>query len=671
MKRIFATVIVICMMLCASIAYGTIIRVPDDQPTIQAGIDAAVDGDTVLVADGTYIGDGNRDLDFGGRAITVTSENGPENCIIDCEGTWVEPHRGFYFHSGETETSVVDGFTIKNGYVDFGGGISCFSSSPTITNCTITGNTADGDGSGGGISCSSSSATITNCTITGNTADWSGSGISCSSSSATITNCTITGNTGAFRGGGISCYYSSPTMSPTITNCTITGNTADWFGGIYCYSSSPTIQNCTISGNTAARGGGSGGGINCESSSATITNCTITGNTGDRGGIYCYSSSPTITNCTITGNTANWGGGGIYCDSSSPTLTNCTITGNTANWGGGGIYCHYYSSPTITNCILWNDNPQEIYFDSGYPNAITVSYSDVEGGEEGIVHNHPDDIIMWGDGNIDADPLFGNPYSGLEYDLAPGSPCLNAGTSEGAPSTDILGRPRPNPPGSNPDMGAYEQNEDASLAVELSSFTASVSTNGVTLHWRTESEMNNLGFNVYRSEQRNGEYVKVNSARIKGAGTDATPHNYQFVDETVEDGKTYYYYLQDVDFNGNTHKSDLIKVTVSHQTQPLKKSQPPFFALFQNYPNPFNPETWIPYQLAYDSTVTISIYNAKGQIIHTISLGTKQAGVYVKKDKAAYWDGKDSLGQSVASGVYYYTLQAGEFRATQKMFIMK
>lgn len=98
---------------------------------------------------------------------------------------------------------------------------------------------------------------------------------------------------------------------------------------------------------------------------------------------------------------------------------------------------------------------------------------------------------------------------------------------------------------------------------------------------------------------------------------------------------------------------------------------PTMSALLQNYPNPFNPETWLPFQLAQDALVTIRIYNTNGQLIRTIALGNKQAGVYVTKDKAAYWDGRDSLGQSVASGVYYYTLQAGEFRATRKMVIMK
>ena len=93
--------------------------------------------------------------------------------------------------------------------------------------------------------------------------------------------------------------------------------------------------------------------------------------------------------------------------------------------------------------------------------------------------------------------------------------------------------------------------------------------------------------------------------------------------------------------------------------------------LLPNYPNPFNPETWLPYQLAQEANVTIRIYNTKGQLVRTIELGRKTAGIYMTQDKAAYWDGRSSYGEKVASGVYYYTLQAGEFRATRKMVIMK
>ena len=102
-----------------------------------------------------------------------------------------------------------------------------------------------------------------------------------------------------------------------------------------------------------------------------------------------------------------------------------------------------------------------------------------------------------------------------------------------------------------------------------------------------------------------------------------------------------------------------------------KQLLPKHTALLQNYPNPFNPSTWLPYKLATDAPVTISIYNKKGQLVRKLHLGLKTAGNYFTKDKAAYWDGTDSLGQSVASGVYFYTLQAGEFRATRKMVIMK
>ena len=103
----------------------------------------------------------------------------------------------------------------------------------------------------------------------------------------------------------------------------------------------------------------------------------------------------------------------------------------------------------------------------------------------------------------------------------------------------------------------------------------------------------------------------------------------------------------------------------------LHLSLPKTSALLPNYPNPFNPETWLPYQLAQDANVTISIYNIQGHLIRTLHLGNQSAGVYVIKDRAAYWDGRDSLGQSVSSGAYFYTLQAGKFRNTRKMVILK
>lgn len=219
--------------LITSAAQAKIIHVPGDYLTIQKGIDAAVDGDTVLIADGIYTGTGNKNLDFKGKAITVKSENGAENCVIDCQGDG----RGFYFHSGESSSSVVNGFTVKNGSAvgswpdNSGAGILCESSSPAIANNTIIENTAD---YGAGILCHASSATITSNAITKNSAIF-GAGIFCENSSPIIQNNVIERNSVISDGGGMYCNDSFP----AVINNTITGNYADFDGGgISCWSNS-------------------------------------------------------------------------------------------------------------------------------------------------------------------------------------------------------------------------------------------------------------------------------------------------------------------------------------------------------------------------------------------------------------------------------------------------
>ncbi len=128
---------------------GEILHVPSQYTTIQAAIAAASPGDTVLVADGTYSGPGNRDIDYLGKAITVRSENGPQNCIVDCQGSASNPHRGFRFSHHETSTAVLDGFTIQSGYAPnegspcyySGGAVLCRdNANPTIRNCLIRAN---------------------------------------------------------------------------------------------------------------------------------------------------------------------------------------------------------------------------------------------------------------------------------------------------------------------------------------------------------------------------------------------------------------------------------------------------------------------------------------------------------------------------------------------------
>jgi parallel beta-helix repeat protein len=251
-----------------SFAVGRTIYVDDDGPAdfnnIQAAIDDANNGDTVLVADGIYTGQGNLNIDFKGKAITVRSQNGPQSCVIDCN----RQNRGFYFrslHSEGYKNSVLNGFTIMNGYASNGGGIYCDQdSSPTIANCTIVGNIAAS--SGGGIYCDYySSPTIANCTIVGNIAASSGGGIYCVNARS-ITNCIIGCNKASVSGGGI--YSGSGTLG--VTNCTFASNVSAK-GNALAGSGSININNCILRDN----------GNEIYGSSAAVTYSDVCGGWGD------------------------------------------------------------------------------------------------------------------------------------------------------------------------------------------------------------------------------------------------------------------------------------------------------------------------------------------------------------------------------------------------------
>lgn len=390
------------------------IKVPADYGTIQAGINAASAAgcNIVLVSNGTYY----ENIDFDGKAITVKSVNGAASTTIDASGSGSV----VTFDSGETSTSVLDGFTITDGagtYIVsnyYGNGIYCNSSSPTIQNCNITDNDRTYQGSqGGGIFCDSSSPTITNCDITSNT-------------------------TGA--GGGIRCYDYS---SPTITDCYIANNSATIGGGIAAQTySSPTITDCTIDNNFSSL---FGGGIHIYGySSPSITNTIITDNYAGTfgGGILFYGNSePTITNSLITFNTARKGGGIFAGDTNSPGLImNCTITANNVSEGGGGIYCNYNSSPIVVNSIFWgntkNGPASEVELHDGTA-SIDITYSDIRGGWTGT-------------GNINENPYY---VGGGDYHLTSSSNnVVDGGTSTGAPSDDFDGDDRDE----YPDMGYDE-----------------------------------------------------------------------------------------------------------------------------------------------------------------------------------------------------------------------
>jgi hypothetical protein len=227
-----------------------VVGVPGDFATIQAAINASCDGGEVVVADGTHTGVGNKDLDLGGKAITVRSASGnPSLCIIDCEGSG----RGFNFQSGETAEAKVIGFTITGGAAS-GGGIRCNSAAPTIVNCVFDAN--DGIGSGGGVRNKEGDPTFVNCRFIGNDAV-RGGGIFSDKGNVTLINCTFLAND-APKGGGL--YVKGTPGLVTVTNCTMSGNTSLDGGAIYSDSAfTGIVTNSILWGNDSSIEGDTSG----------------------------------------------------------------------------------------------------------------------------------------------------------------------------------------------------------------------------------------------------------------------------------------------------------------------------------------------------------------------------------------------------------------------------
>ena len=440
-RFLIKTNIILSLLWLSFPSFAAVINVSPQKLTIQEGIDLAETGDTVLVADGIYRGAGNVNIDFKGKKITVKSENGPEATVIDCEST---PNtRGFIFQNEETNESVLDGFTIKNGRHDLGGGIYCDTSSPTIKNCIISWNTsvakefhAQG---GGGIYCFNSDAIILECTITNNTAEstfgggvfFEGEGIRDgvvlreTLSQPQLIQSTISENNGA----GIYIFH---TVGVEIRDCTVTKNS---HRGIVCnfFSRGGThISNSVISHNT-------GGGMEVsEYSILKVTDCLIKNNIGKTGGgIFCSPTSVLdVSDCIIVENIATTSGGGIGVISTrgSATITQCTITRNSANDRGGGVYAFIEGSLfEFANSIVWGNTSNGTHDEfSAIGGWITIKSCDIRDGLEGIGRMPDGDWFIY-ENNIDKDPLFVNPDRG-DYRLKRNSPAKNMG-----PQTSILG----------------------------------------------------------------------------------------------------------------------------------------------------------------------------------------------------------------------------------------
>jgi hypothetical protein len=415
-------IFVLACLLFAVVCQGRTVTVDDDGPadfnTIQAAIDDANDGDVVEIQPGTYTGAGNRDVNFAGKAIAVrsTDPNDPNvvaATVIDCQASYSNMHRAFYFGSGEGPNSILEGLTITDGWGQKGGGILCEASGPTIRNCTFYANYCD-PLHGGGIAIVAGSSPV-------------------------ITDCVFDRNWGITRGGGMACV-----------------------------NSSALVQGCVFVGNIQEICCGCGGGMYLENAQATIKNCLFVGNTSTwlPGGAIAiwYGSAPVVSiiNCTFVGNLAGSYGGAIYGGSGGQhILTNCIFWANKAEVNRGD---HIYAMDGI---ISYCD------IEGGWDGPGVVNSSLVDGGgnidadpcfaELGYwtdPYNTPDlwqdDVWVAGDYHLQSgagrwDP---NSESWVLDDVT--SPCID----KGDPNSPVGAEPDPN--GGRINMGAYGGTAQAS-----------------------------------------------------------------------------------------------------------------------------------------------------------------------------------------------------------------
>ena len=365
---------------------------------------------------------------------------------------------GFCFEDVPGAPCTEDGDCISGPCVhqdDIGAGMIVVGGSPTVSNCTFSGNRAQS--AGGGMYNGSSGLTITRCTFSSNEiADLldGGAGGMCNNfgSTSKVRNCTFSGNSAAHAGGMGNLNGSTPEVSA----CIFTSNVARLGGGMYSNDSSPIVRDTTFNKNIASYGGGL---FDSDQSSSKLFNCTFTGNAvvNAGGGMFVWAESTLeVTNSRFSGNSAGLHGGGIlvWLDG-TVTVTNCTFSRNVCDVVGGGMKLDGGgSTSTVTNCVFW-ENQDDLDGSTGGPftdesaqihvggsNFLAVTYTDIQQLVEGGSYDSGTNVA-----NIDADPLFVRMPSpgpdemwGTDDDdfgdlhLTAGSPCIDAADNVAVPA---------------------------------------------------------------------------------------------------------------------------------------------------------------------------------------------------------------------------------------------
>jgi hypothetical protein len=336
---------IVATLVLAGMSFAATINVPADYATIQEAIDAASDGDEIVIAPGTYTGSGGEVANLLDKQITLRASGSAEETIIDGENE----RRGLTI-GGSNNGVTVQGLTITKGYANLAGGLHF--SGPSVLNCIdckFTHNTGPQHGGAGGSEYGT--ASFVNCLFENNTGGGAAGGVG-SIGNLTMTNCTFSNNT-ASGGGGVNIHGGNS----LLTECVFENNSASvQGGGVYIFGLAgdvATLIDCVFRNNSAYY---EGGGAWCYSDGAEFQNCTFESNTANvGGGAFNRFTDPNYTDCLFVNNSGlaiyNQGNASGYC---SPHFTNCLIEGNVTGGWSGGISTNY-GHPNIDNCVIRNN----------------------------------------------------------------------------------------------------------------------------------------------------------------------------------------------------------------------------------------------------------------------------------------------------------------------------
>jgi predicted outer membrane repeat protein len=375
MSRLTVCALVGSLLLAPAHADATVIHVDvhggGDYTSVAYGIAFASDGDTVLVASGTYYEPIGLNLDT--KNLVIMSEEGPDSTIIDQQLS----HGAFEIQGGQDSTTVIEGFTIANGIRAYGGGVYTEGTSPTIRNCVFSGNQASGIGGaiaarlgghptvsgstfesntapngGGAVFVGESGITLNSCSFFANSSS-EGGAVSINDSPALVEDCTFgSGNIATDgEGGGLLCAGGSL----DLRNSSFTGCGATLGGALFVqyYVDPCSVDSCQFVSNTASEDGGA---VYARLTSVTVSNCGFGDNHATYGGAAHIQDSPAaVTSCTFLENGA-LSAGAIRVLGSTPAFTECLFLSNTATDYGGAVMVQSLAAPVFEDCLFYDNS---------------------------------------------------------------------------------------------------------------------------------------------------------------------------------------------------------------------------------------------------------------------------------------------------------------------------